>query len=490
MNTLENFANKLSKLIKTNKEMELPAFLGNLSGTVKADDANHVYVTLQPSGEVKTVYNGKVPNVPRLPVIIAYSKKSQQFEIVRARDVYVTPVYPDVAPHALLHTFPGVDTIPVRGEQFLPGLVTPAGGVTVKLYGFIYQLADGWHVVPTQTIDLSSHVPSTGALYVLLQVDDTGTVTVTDGTAVDTREELGLDDIPESDPDQFVVAAIKLYNSQTNLIFTTTDTDIVDLRWGRGGSGGGGTWGSITGTLADQTDLQTELDDKVSLSGSETIAGVKTFSDTPIIPDEMYDVTVWDGKLEPPTKNAVRDMFNGHTHAPLEIHNYSFIPANNADWDGGTDPGTAGDGIDQLAERVKDIEQTPATYNFYAHLLSQTIPAGATRYCAPFFINLLDTVERGLPILRAGKVKNFYVRILTTQNAGGSLVIHVRNITTGTDVITITVTSVDGSPVTKSQTSTESSFSAGDQIGFKFVNNYAGGVSAQIGFVAVELQNT
>lgn len=51
-------------------------------------------------------------------------------------------------------------------------------------------------------------------------------------------------------------------------------------------SGGGGTWGSITGTLADQTDLQDALDlkaadaDVVKLTGAQSIAGVKTFSDT------------------------------------------------------------------------------------------------------------------------------------------------------------------------------------------------------------------
>lgn len=49
-------------------------------------------------------------------------------------------------------------------------------------------------------------------------------------------------------------------------------------------SSGGGTWGSITGTLADQTDLQTALDAKVGDTGNETIAGIKTFSSFPISP--------------------------------------------------------------------------------------------------------------------------------------------------------------------------------------------------------------
>lgn len=47
-----------------------------------------------------------------------------------------------------------------------------------------------------------------------------------------------------------------------------------------GGGGGGGAWGTITGTLADQTDLQTALDAKVNDTGNESIAGIKTFSDT------------------------------------------------------------------------------------------------------------------------------------------------------------------------------------------------------------------
>lgn len=39
------------------------------------------------------------------------------------------------------------------------------------------------------------------------------------------------------------------------------------------GTGGGGTWGSITGTLSDQTDLQTALDDKVAADGGTLVDG-------------------------------------------------------------------------------------------------------------------------------------------------------------------------------------------------------------------------
>ena len=44
----------------------------------------------------------------------------------------------------------------------------------------------------------------------------------------------------------------------------------------------------------------------VNISGNQTVAGVKTFSSDPLIPDEAYGAG-WDGVLEPPTKNAVYD---------------------------------------------------------------------------------------------------------------------------------------------------------------------------------------
>lgn len=44
----------------------------------------------------------------------------------------------------------------------------------------------------------------------------------------------------------------------------------------------------------------------VALTGAQTVAGVKTFSDDPIIPDEAYGAG-WNGVLEPATKNALYD---------------------------------------------------------------------------------------------------------------------------------------------------------------------------------------
>jgi len=67
----------------------------------------------------------------------------------------------------------------------------------------------------------------------------------------------------------------------------------------------GGTGASTA--AAARTNLGVPADgDVVHDTGAETIAGVKTFSSDPLIPDEAYGAG-WDGSLEPPTKNAVYD---------------------------------------------------------------------------------------------------------------------------------------------------------------------------------------
>lgn len=45
----------------------------------------------------------------------------------------------------------------------------------------------------------------------------------------------------------------------------------------------------------------------VQLTSDQTIAGVKTFSSSPIVPNDVYDAATWDNVNTVPTKNAIRD---------------------------------------------------------------------------------------------------------------------------------------------------------------------------------------
>jgi len=127
-----------------------------------------------------------------------------------------------------------------------------------------------------------------------------------------------------------------LYDANTILYATTDDTPVA-LTVGTN-SVVGRVAGAIT-TLAIDSDLtsvsasddtvpsakatKTALDLKatdsavVKLTGDQTVAGVKTFSSDPIIPDEAYG-SGWNGVLEPPTKNAVYDKIESLAVFPAD----------------------------------------------------------------------------------------------------------------------------------------------------------------------------
>ncbi|APU89256.1 hypothetical protein Rctr41k_45 [Virus Rctr41k] len=242
MNEDKKFARSLKSLLRQDRNAEIPAFLGNLSGVVSTGETGRVYVTLF-DGEVLAVFNGKVQNVPRLPVLIGYGG-TERLQVLRSRDVYDSPPFPEVGPHGFLHTFPNPDTVPVRAEQFIPLLVEPESGLTVRIHRGSYELTDGWHPLPNQTLDLTDYVPASGAIFVLIEVDVDGALSVTEGSAVESRAMLEFSDIPAADAAKFSLAAVKLYAAQTSFIFLPSDTDIVDLRFGRQGGGSGTPGGS------------------------------------------------------------------------------------------------------------------------------------------------------------------------------------------------------------------------------------------------------
>lgn len=237
MRSLKKINKSFKKLLSTRKDVEIPAFLGNLAGTVKADNDSNVYVVLF-NGEVVTVRNVRVPNVSRLPVVIGYdSNNPTLLQVIRARNTFVNPIYPDVPEHsAATHQWPNPDVLWVRGEQIMPGLAIPSG-LTVEFVGFVYYLS-GWYLLENQTIDLSGEVPASGANYVLVEVDNAGAITFNAGASVASREVLTHDDIPTPTANKMPLFAVKMYVGQTEILKSLLQSDIVDLRWSNWSAGG------------------------------------------------------------------------------------------------------------------------------------------------------------------------------------------------------------------------------------------------------------
>ena len=237
MKSLLSIKKTTQKLREQNKTIEIPAFLGDLSGVVKADDNNNVYVVLF-NGEVQIVRNDKVPPIPRLPVIIGNDKKNSAMRVLRMREAFSDPPYVNLPAHAdKTHQWPQIDTLWVKPEQFLSGIAIPSTGMLVEFIGFVYYL-NGWHLLNTQAIDLTAYIPTDGANYVLVQVDVDKVISFVEGASKASREVLDYADIPLVTVGQKPLFAVKMYKGQTHIIKAKSTSDIVDLRFAGFASGG------------------------------------------------------------------------------------------------------------------------------------------------------------------------------------------------------------------------------------------------------------
>jgi len=121
-----------------------------------------------------------------------------------------------------------------------------------------------------------------------------------------------------------------------------------------GDAGDGGTFDAANLTSGASTDGQVLTSDGAGGAAWEDPAGVASALDdlTDVnapAPDDG-DVLTWDDVAgewvaDPPPAGGVVDAAD-----------VTYTPTTAADWDGGADPGNADDAFDQLAERVKDIE--------------------------------------------------------------------------------------------------------------------------------------
>lgn len=228
-----------------------------------------------------------------------------------------------------VYTFAILDGDIVAGGDFLGGLkkytgtnwVLIAGGTAGDVYALAVNLSDLY--VGGDFTDFGNYIGRVTADEVVylaegvnndvlcICVDDAGNVYAAGefssaGTITDVEQ-----------------AAIYFVDFQSIIDFAMNQSGIYDL--GAGIHGATATtsmsasdeiplWQSLTERLRKITWANLLLSIKtwadgvyVALTGNQTIAGVKTFSSGPIIPDEAYDATNWNGSLEPPTKNAVRD---------------------------------------------------------------------------------------------------------------------------------------------------------------------------------------
>jgi len=226
------------------------AYLGDGSGNVYTSQANY-YLVRYPlaSSPAVEMYGGGAafPPVDGVRLIIGYTiYQPNVYQIISTADARLdaaNPVdgapmppggggYANVQAHAANHMYLNVDPVFINWRQITPLGVFPYSGMTVRIWpGYIPRSGADIFVAET-LVDLTSHIPVSGAIYALISFDSTGAVVVTDG-AINAGgfSALSFSDIPDTPTGNWRSCAVALYVGQTAVIETRSEIDFLDLRF-------------------------------------------------------------------------------------------------------------------------------------------------------------------------------------------------------------------------------------------------------------------
>lgn len=238
---LHDFNRKLEKLSEFFLDRQ-DGWLGNYAEVVDVPNKEGmVYVRLQ-SGQVVEAFNKVAPSIHNWAVTVGRDKSQPHvFRVLEERMVHPggkTPAY--IKFHHEQHEFPGPDTVFVYRDQFMPLLVYPLGGLSLQLFGdMIYSIGMSNPIrVPDTVIDMTGYIPSSGARYILIEVETDGSLNYITGTSSDSREILEVSGtIPAPTAGSIPVCAVITYQGQTVIRRDLEQRDIVDLRMFTMGNG-------------------------------------------------------------------------------------------------------------------------------------------------------------------------------------------------------------------------------------------------------------
>lgn len=143
------------------------------------------------------------------------------------------PILEHHAPmHVWCHPSGGDDVVYPRFLQLYDFAVWPGGGLTVNVQDGVYEPECETRGLSYTNLDLTAYKPGSGLRYVTIALSPTGTLEIVPGTIQATF--LDLDDIPPApSAEHWRLAAVRIRSTDTEIVNTCTQTNIVDLRFAR-----------------------------------------------------------------------------------------------------------------------------------------------------------------------------------------------------------------------------------------------------------------
>ena len=214
MPTLKKMFSDLARRVAGEWLETQPAWLGDFEGTVQAPQSGMVYARLI-NGKVVEAFNQLAPLRFDVPVKIGRSRTLPTiWQVIEVRELWDTPTADgEIAYHADQHGLGQGDELAIDRKQIVQLTVRmyDPESFIVQVFGGLIRTTDGFALVQSQQVDLSSHVPASGALFVTIEADDSGTLSVHEGTPAASLNLLGVDNVPVPDAGKYTLAIIALY---------------------------------------------------------------------------------------------------------------------------------------------------------------------------------------------------------------------------------------------------------------------------------------
>lgn len=194
--------------------------LGDYSENVETGTPGEFYAR-QTNGRVIRVINA-IHTSPRFDkrVRVACSKYlPNKWKIVEELEDYNDPVSEgEIGYHHEQHEEQGPDRVTLDRKQVRQLSVRAAGGWIVKVFGAAVPTASGIVFVDNEFIDLSGETVTEGAVYVSIEADDNGDLSLNPGTPFGAPNIGTASDIPVPDPGKYPIAYVMMYEGQTEII--------------------------------------------------------------------------------------------------------------------------------------------------------------------------------------------------------------------------------------------------------------------------------
>lgn len=199
-----------------------PAVLGKADGTVLTGVAGEIYVRNVLNGQTLTVRNDVVPNTATLQVEVGRRvERPGLWQVKGEREAFTSPADSGFVPyHFSQHVYPAPDSglFPRKQTREFSVLVADAGNFIVQVYGGQPRTATGMTLIANQQVDVSSYIPVTGAVYVNIEADNDGVLTVHEGAGFTAPEMATAADIPVPEAGKRRLATIILIESMEALL--------------------------------------------------------------------------------------------------------------------------------------------------------------------------------------------------------------------------------------------------------------------------------